>query len=471
MAEPGEPLTEREREIVRLVATGATNRMIAHELSLSHNTIKVHLRNIFSKLEIRSRTEATVIAIREGRVAVGAQGDDLALPGETATPGAHERGLELPASAAADQVPWPIAAETTMPSARLGVVRNVYMLATILVVIAATALTWPRIRPLPAESCNNEFTADCAAANGAVTVDQPESLWVNGAPMIQPRGRFGLVTSNGLLYVIGGEIAEGVTDSVAIYSTREDAWRPGPAKPTAVANLAAVVVNDLVYAIGGTDSSGAAVAAVEVLDVKDESWSTIAPVPAAVTAHAVVRWQEMIYLFGGSNGAGYTADAYVYDPEDDSWRSLPPMPHARGFAGAALVRDAIMVVGGFDGQRESAACDRFDPVTETWSTCPSMSSPRGGIGAADVAGQLYVIGGGWDSFVTFSERYSPHSDAWYNVETPLLLSGGEWRNLGVAAVGTRVYALGGWQGGRYLGVNLAYETLPNRLYLPATSGQ
>jgi non-specific serine/threonine protein kinase len=134
------------------------------------------------------------------------------------------------------------------------------------------------------------------------------------------------------------------------------------------------------------------------------------------------------------------------------------------------VKDEIRVLGGYDGQREYALCESFDLQQSSWGTCPAMSTPRGGIGVAVVAGQIYVIGGGWDSFVTFSERFHLGSAVWHNIETPLLLTGGEWRHMGVTNVGTRVYALGGWQSGRYLTVNQAYETLPNRMYLPATSG-
>ncbi len=69
-ADFGEALSERELEIVSLVAQGLTNREIAVRVYLSPNTVKVHLRNIFSKTGGASRTERTMLAVKEGWVAV-----------------------------------------------------------------------------------------------------------------------------------------------------------------------------------------------------------------------------------------------------------------------------------------------------------------------------------------------------------------------------------------------------------------
>jgi DNA-binding NarL/FixJ family response regulator len=65
-----EPLSEREVVVLRLVASGKANKVIARELSLSEETIKAHLRSIFSKLEVGDRTGAVTTALRRGIIAL-----------------------------------------------------------------------------------------------------------------------------------------------------------------------------------------------------------------------------------------------------------------------------------------------------------------------------------------------------------------------------------------------------------------
>ena len=65
-------LTEREREIIQLLALGESNKVIAQHLSISYDTVKQHVRHILTKLNLSSRVKAAVLFAKEG----GAESDD-----------------------------------------------------------------------------------------------------------------------------------------------------------------------------------------------------------------------------------------------------------------------------------------------------------------------------------------------------------------------------------------------------------
>lgn len=64
--EPAVSLTEREQEVLGLLANGLTNKDIAQTLILSVRTVEAHLRNVYSKLDVSSRTEAALWAVHNG---------------------------------------------------------------------------------------------------------------------------------------------------------------------------------------------------------------------------------------------------------------------------------------------------------------------------------------------------------------------------------------------------------------------
>jgi NarL family two-component system response regulator LiaR len=71
-----EPLTDRELEVLRLVAHGKSNREIADELVVVEGTVRTHVSNILSKLHLANRTQATLFALREGLTSL----DDASFP-------------------------------------------------------------------------------------------------------------------------------------------------------------------------------------------------------------------------------------------------------------------------------------------------------------------------------------------------------------------------------------------------------
>ena len=71
-----EELTERETEVLRLLAQGHANKQIAHTLHIAEKTVKVHVSNILGKLGVQSRTQATLYAIRIGLVSASSSAQE-----------------------------------------------------------------------------------------------------------------------------------------------------------------------------------------------------------------------------------------------------------------------------------------------------------------------------------------------------------------------------------------------------------
>ena len=61
-----EPITDREREVLTLVAEGYSNKLISHELGISERTVKNHMTITMTKLRASDRTHAVVTAVRMG---------------------------------------------------------------------------------------------------------------------------------------------------------------------------------------------------------------------------------------------------------------------------------------------------------------------------------------------------------------------------------------------------------------------
>jgi NarL family two-component system response regulator LiaR len=70
-----DPLTQREMEVLGLVAQGKSNRQIADDLTVTEGTVRVHVSSILSKLHLASRTQATLYALREGLASLDGGGE------------------------------------------------------------------------------------------------------------------------------------------------------------------------------------------------------------------------------------------------------------------------------------------------------------------------------------------------------------------------------------------------------------
>ncbi|MFC2036611.1 kelch repeat-containing protein [Chloroflexota bacterium] len=422
------PLSDREMEILRLVATGATNQQIAQDLVISANTVKVHLRNIYGKLGVASRTEATMVAVRQGWV-------EIPRPdGET------EEEDAIPVAALPHLERWP----------RISPVKRVSLVGALLVAVAALVL------PLMLQGkANGEISNPISDVFPTEPAGPPSTRWRTRAQMPTPRTGLAVVSYDGLVYAIGGVSNDGATDKVEVYDPEADAWTTRSPKPTPVGFVAGAEVGGKIYVPGGIGADQQAQDLLEVYDPVQDRWQTLGPMPEPLSAYGLAALDGQIYLFGGLNSQGYVDSVYRYDPEADRWESMKALDVARGFLGAASVGDRIYVVGGYDDVTEFDTSDAYDPATGTWTALSPMALPRGGLALAAVREQLYAIGGGMEGYLAFNERYDPRLDAWNPIETPVKE---QWQGLGVAFVSPNLYAIGGWSEGN-LSVNEAYQAL------------
>ncbi len=446
-------LTGREKEILRLVATGTSNKDIATQLFISSNTVKVHLRNIFAKIGVASRTEAAMYAVRTGLVkTIEPELEGLS----QAQPSRNEINPSSPSSTSqymtvtADDGTLLAASQTsaTQQAPRQPtVLRWVSMLAVILVLFIAVGIGIVVARqPVSLIPNTNLVTAT------------PESRWHILASLPIPRSGLAATVYENQVYAIGGETAQGVVGIVERYDLLIDSWAELSQKPTPVADINAAVVGGKIYVPGGRTSSGAVINSLEIYDPRKDTWGKGPNLPIKMSAYAMTAFEGRLYLFGGWDGNKYLNSVLIYDPAQDHWGILTPMPDARGFANAAVLGDKIYVIGGYDGKQALATNDVYTPSIEglnsPWGHAEKLPNNCSDVGIASIANNLFVIGKQGTSKV-FS-IFSPQTNQWQSLDSPFPEIGEGMR---LVQVGEYLYLLGGKMNNKPIGLTLSYQAI------------
>jgi DNA-binding CsgD family transcriptional regulator/N-acetylneuraminic acid mutarotase len=433
-------LSDREREILYLVATGVSNKQIAQALNISTNTVKVHLRNIFGKIEVASRTEAAMFAVSAGLVE---------LPGEARGDGMNgvHSGSVREQAALPDRLALPTPADRRSRSPW-------YYLAGLIVVLAVGILAVQTLRggdPTSPESENP-------------SIPTPPPRWQEGAQLPTPRQGLAAVAYENLIYTIAGESQEGVTGMLERYDPETDRWTSLAPKPVPVTEVGAVVIGGKIYVPGGRTGAGDLTDAFQVYDPREDRWEEGPSLPVPLSGYAVTAFEGKLYLFGGWDGQAVRQSVYEFDPDAGEWSEHTPMPTARSFAGAAAANGKIYVFGGFDGEGPLAVNEVYQPDLDqeapsgsAWTPGPAMPEPRYGMGVANVADIIHVFGGlGAGEQPLPPLEYPPQTLTWQAFESPL---DEPWSMLGLVPYGTQLYLMGGSVEGKPTGRNLVYQAI------------
>ena len=285
-------LSEREREILQLVAEGLTNREIAQKLFISHNTVKVHISNIFEKTGVSSRTEATLYAIQERIVDVPG-GENAVISGDSVQDGQKSRAFWL----------W-------------GALFFVAILGFMLISLL-----------------NRTDEEDEPIASLSKT-----TRWSILAEMSEPLTDLASVAYSGQLFIFGGNGVNSVSQDVYKYLPNTDDWAKLENKPTPVSGADAEVVGNLIFIPGGMMSDGQVYSMMEVYDPNLDQWIDKILLPNPITDYALTEFEGNLYIFGGWDGQSYVSTVWIYSPQTGQWNQDKSMPEA-------LVAPQCFVVG------------------------------------------------------------------------------------------------------------------------------
>lgn len=448
-------LSERETEILLLIASGKSNKEIAHELQISANTVKVHVRNIFGKLEVSSRTEASMVALREGLIDAGPILDDLGgedeeeeeVPVGAVGEGSTAEGTDGSNPSAETVLPGPAPA----PSSASGP-QPWFVIGFVIIVVLLTTIAVRLYNPAPAAT-----PVPSAEQVEPVAV---ESRWVEKAPLPAPRSHAAAVSLENQIYLVAGLNARQPSSDLLRFDPDSGSWTRLAKKPTPVSDIQAAVLGDQIYVPGGNLSNGEATDLLEIYNPRSDTWETGPNLPIPLSAYGLAAYEGKLYLFGGWDGSTYSNKVFSYSPADLEWQELTPLPIPLGYPGVSIAAGRIYVIGGFDGEEASRQTYTYTPSLEEnnpWKSVAEMPEGRYAMGLASIADKIHLIGGLGGEGSTFSQMdFTPQTKSWQVLENPLA---GEWAYLATTAIGTEIYVLGGEINGADTDRNLAYQVV------------
>lgn len=429
-------LSEREREILKLVATGASNKEIAQKLFISANTVKVHLRNIFAKIGAASRTEAAMFAAGIGLV------DGIAPVHEedVVENPVVERGHTL------DELPVPI----IVPSRRVWPV----WIGLVAIILLVFVISMPNLLRSNASPAATTPDANPLLSEQAVK-------WQTKAPLPVARSGLALAVSEDRIYAIGGEASYGVLGDVTYYDADADQWIAISTKPTSVTDIQAALLGGRIYVPGGETSNGSISAELAIYDPRDDTWSLGAALPVPRSAYGLVAFEGKLYLFGGWDGEEFVPSVFEYDPDQDRWKTRQDLPNPIGYPGAVVASGRIFIIGGFDGAKPVSDTlqylpDPSNPEGDSWRELQPLPQGRYAMGVASVADIIYVVGGLSDQDeLSYLEYFLP-LNRWVPFNP---VEQTAWSNGGVIILGTDLHMIGGSQDTERLTQHISYKVL------------
>ncbi len=431
-------LSEREIEIIKLVATGASNKEIAHTLTISPNTVKVHLRNIFGKLGVLSRTEATMTAIRIGLIESPGSENQI------------ERDNESLLIADSDSQ----AQQEDISQSFYNKRSNWILFGIGLIVLVVTGLLLIRVL--------SPVNTPEAGITSAELEEMSSNRWTTIKDLTEPLSEMGFVRYEDKFMIFGGVNESGISNKLLIYDLDLDIWKEGAEIPIALKDIQAAILGERIYIPGGVDKDNKVNSGVLIYNPRDNTWDTTNDLPIPISGYALVPYEGKLFLFGGFDGLNYLNSIYVFDPVSMQWSIYGSMPENRAYLSAVVLGGQIHLMGGKNENGVLKDHLVYYPQRElleenAWENAAELPEARYGMNSIVLADMVYTAGGkgAKEEFLPVIQ-YLPPKDIWVEVDSPPTEIG---IFPAVLPYETRLYVLGGQNSSGYEDQALVFQAV------------
>lgn len=321
-------LSKREIEILELIVAGKSNKEIAIILSISINTVKVHIANIFQKLGVNSRTEAISKSLEPSEKIV-------------------EKEISIAEKPSIQSNLNGISQSRSIPYIAIPLAYTIIASLLLLLTGSSVSKILGRIQEIN--------TISEQGIGSSWHVIENDNIASHKSALVYYQNK---------VFFLGGQTAENIEADSKALDILSLEWEQLPRPSISTVDARAIVYGDRIYLIGGRGSNGDPVKFVQIYDPNKNEWTPGVDLPEARSGFALVGFEGKIYVLGGWNGKQVTNSVFSYSQAQKAWRNEPPLNTARQEFATVVLDNRFLIAGGNDGHNKTDTLETWNPYQE-----------------------------------------------------------------------------------------------------------